>query len=106
MLGSTSQCRDCESTGVSEAVEDQTFFGIVHKSLPIFTLIQIKAGFLALPDVHEEATRAFFNEQQFGRRFSPKGARAGLKTFLKSDLVVRDLVDYCRRKDLLMRKDD
>jgi hypothetical protein len=67
MLGSASQCPDPESAGVRKAVEDQTSVDIVRKSLPIVTLIQIKTCFVAPPDVHKEATRSLFNEQEIRR---------------------------------------
>ncbi len=67
MIGSASQCPNSESAGVREAVEDRATLRIVRESLPIFTLIQIKTCFVTLPDVHEEAARAFFNEQEIRR---------------------------------------
>jgi hypothetical protein len=67
MLCSASQCPDPESAGVRKAVEDQTSFDIVRKSLPIFPLIQVKTCFVTLPDVHKEATRSLFNEQEIRR---------------------------------------
>jgi hypothetical protein len=80
--------------------------GIVCKPLPIVTLVKVETCFVAFPDVHKEATKPFFNEQEVGRRFSPEGARAGLKTFLKTDVDIRPLIDPCRRKDLLKLMDD
>jgi hypothetical protein len=67
MLGSASQCPDPKSAGVRKAVEDQTSVDIVRKSLPIVTLIQVKTCFVTLHDVHKEATRSLFNEQEIRR---------------------------------------